>query len=119
LLKAGGRLLFTDPTVVTGPLTNAEIAVRSSAGFYLFVPRGYDEGIIAQCGLQVVACEDRTSNMAEIAERRRNARASRSAVLRRIESDAVYENQQAFLSVTAQLARDNRLSRFAYVAEKA
>lgn len=119
LLKAGGRLLFTDPTVVTGPLTNAEIAVRSSAGFYLFVPRGYDEGIIAQCSLQVVACEDRTSNMAEIAERRRNARASRSAVLRRIESDAVYENQQAFLSVTAQLARDNRLSRFAYVAEKA
>jgi SAM-dependent methyltransferase len=30
LLKAGGRLLFTDPIVVTGPLTNVEIAVRSS-----------------------------------------------------------------------------------------
>jgi hypothetical protein len=39
LLKPNGRLLFTDPTVVTGPLTNAEIAVRSSAGFYLFVPQ--------------------------------------------------------------------------------
>src|SRR5262249_23142181 len=54
LLKPGGRLLFTDPTVVTGPLTDAEIAVRSSSSFYLFVPRDYDERIIAQCGLQVV-----------------------------------------------------------------
>src|SRR5215831_4324747 len=65
LLKPGGRLLFTDPTVVTGPLTNAEVAVRSSSGFYLFVPLDYDERIIAQCDLQVVVCEDRTRNMAE------------------------------------------------------
>ena len=43
LLKPGGRLLFTDPITVTGALTNTEIAVRSSAGFYLFVPHGYDE----------------------------------------------------------------------------
>lgn len=119
LLKPGGRLLFTDPTVVTGPLTNAEVAVRSSSGFYLFVPCGYDERIIAECGLRVVACEDRTSNMAEIAGRRKNARESRSSALRRIEGDAGYENQQQFLSVAASLARDGRLSRFAYVAEKA
>jgi ubiquinone/menaquinone biosynthesis C-methylase UbiE len=38
LLKPHGRLLFTDPITVTGPLTNAEISTRSSAGFYLFVP---------------------------------------------------------------------------------
>ena len=119
LLKRGGRMLFTDPTVVTGPLTNAEIAVRSSSGFYLFVPCGYDERIIAQCGLRVVACEDRTSNMAEIAERRMNARESRSVGLRRIEGDAVYENQQAFLAVACQVAREGRLSRFVYLAEKA
>ena len=47
LLKMGGRLLFTDPITLTGPLTNAEMAVRSSAGFYLFVPCGYDERVIA------------------------------------------------------------------------
>src|SRR5436305_1473169 len=41
LLKPGGRLLFTDPITLTGPLTNAEVATRSSAGFYLFVPHGY------------------------------------------------------------------------------
>jgi 2-polyprenyl-3-methyl-5-hydroxy-6-metoxy-1,4-benzoquinol methylase len=50
LLKLGGRLLFTDPVTLTGPVTNAEFAVRSSAGFYLFVPHGYDESVIAECG---------------------------------------------------------------------
>jgi len=119
LLRPGGRLLFTDPTVVTGPLTNAEVAVRSSSGFYLFVPRDYDERMIAQCGLEVLVCEDRTRNMAEIADRRAKARESRSSALRRIESDAAYENQQNFLSVAAQLAREGRLSRYVYVAKKA
>jgi cyclopropane fatty-acyl-phospholipid synthase-like methyltransferase len=119
LLRGGGRLLFTNSAVVTGPLTNAEVAVRSSSGFLLFVPCGYDKRIIAECGLLLVACKDRTSNTAEVAERRKNARESRSAALRRIEGDLVYENQQAFLSLAAQVAREGRLSRFVYVAEKA
>jgi len=105
--------------VLTGPLSSAEVAVRSISGFLLFVPCGYDERIIAQCGLRVVGSEDRTPNMAEIAQRRKNARESRSAALRRIEGDAVYENQQAFLSLASQVAREGRLSRLVYVAEKA
>lgn len=32
VLKPGGRILFTDPMVVTGPLSNEEIAVRGSIG---------------------------------------------------------------------------------------
>jgi 2-polyprenyl-3-methyl-5-hydroxy-6-metoxy-1,4-benzoquinol methylase len=119
LLKPGGRLLFTDPIIVTGPLTNAEISVRSSTGFYLFVPPGYDETILAQCGLQLLVSENRTRNMAEIAERRRAARASRSSALREIESHQVFERQQEFLSIAARTASENCLSRFAYVAEKA
>ena len=119
LLKPGGRVLFTNPAVVTGPLTNAEIAVRSLSSFYLFVPSGYDERVITQCALRVLACEDQTSKMGEIAERRKHARESRSSALRRIEGDAACENQQKFLSVVANTAREARLSRFVYVAEKA
>src|SRR6202163_2601198 len=118
LLKVGGRLLFTDPITLTGPLTNAEIAVRSSAGVYLFVPRGYDECVIAQCGLQLVVCEDVTPNMAKVAEARRAARASKSAVLREIEGDQAYDGQQEFLAVAARVAREGRLSRFVYVSKK-
>jgi 2-polyprenyl-3-methyl-5-hydroxy-6-metoxy-1,4-benzoquinol methylase len=118
LLKPGGRLLFTDPITVTGPLTNDEIAVRSSIGFFLFVPREYDERIIAQCGLRLLVCEDVTANMAEIAGRRRAARAIREAALREIEGDQVYEGQQEFFAVASRIAREGRLSRFLYVAEK-
>jgi cyclopropane fatty-acyl-phospholipid synthase-like methyltransferase len=118
LLKPGGRLLFTDPTTVTGALTNAEIATRSSAGFYLFVPHGYDQRVIAQCGLQLLVCEDATANMAKVAEARRSARASRSAALREIEGDQAYDGQQEFLAVAARVAREGRLSRFVYVSQK-
>jgi cyclopropane fatty-acyl-phospholipid synthase-like methyltransferase len=117
-LKDGGRLLFTDPTTITGPLTNAEIAVRSSAGFYLFVPNGYDQRVIAECGLQLLECEDVTANMAKVAEARRTARASKSAVLREIEGEQAYDGQQEFLAVAARVAREGRLSRFVYVSKR-
>jgi SAM-dependent methyltransferase len=118
LLKPGGRLLFTDPVTVTGALTNGEIAVRSSAGFYLFVPHGYDERAIAQCGLRLLVCEDVTENMAKVAEARRAARAARSAALREIEGDQAYDGQQEFLAIAARVAREGRLCRFLYVSTK-
>jgi SAM-dependent methyltransferase len=73
VLKPGGRLLFTDPIIVTGALSNAEIAVRRSIGFFLFVPPGYDDQVLAKCDLRVVVKEDVTSNMAKVAERRRGS----------------------------------------------
>ena len=118
LLKPGGRLLFTDPITVTGPLTNAEITIRSSIGFFLFVPRGFDERVIEQAGLRMLVNEDVTRNMAEIAERRRTARAARAADLREIEGDQTYEGQQEFFVVASRIAREGRLSRFLFVAEK-
>jgi hypothetical protein len=104
---------------VTGPLTNTEIAVRSSAGFYQLVPHGYDERIVVQCGLKVFVSENVTGNMAEVAERRWAARASRSTALREIEGDQAYDTQQEFLASAALIAKEGRLSRFVYVFEKA
>jgi 2-polyprenyl-3-methyl-5-hydroxy-6-metoxy-1,4-benzoquinol methylase len=118
LLKPGGHLLFTNPTTVTGPVTNEEIAVRSSAGFFLFVPEDYDKGVIAQSGLRLLVCRDVTANMAAVAEKRRAARESRGTAVRQIEGDRAYEAQQNFLSMTSRLAGEGRLSRFAYLSEK-
>ena len=118
LLKPGGRLLFTNPTTVTGPLTNEEIAVRSSAGFMLFVPKDYDKEMIALSGLRLLECRDVTANVAEVAGRRRLAREKRSAAVRQVEGDRTYEAQQTFLAMTSRLAREGRLSRFVYVSEK-
>jgi SAM-dependent methyltransferase len=119
LLKPGGRLLFTDPLTVTGPLKNSEVAVRSLAGFYLFVPHGYDERLIAQSGLTLLMCEDVTGNMATIAEARHTAREVRRTALCEIEGDREFERQQEFLAIAARLARERRLSRFVYVCKKA
>jgi cyclopropane fatty-acyl-phospholipid synthase-like methyltransferase len=118
MLKPDGRLLFTDPITVTGPLTNAEIAIRSSAGFYLFVPHGHDERVIAQAGLHLLVCQDVTANMAKVAEARHTARASKSTALREIEGDEAYNGQQEYLAVAARVAREGRLSRFVYVSRK-
>jgi hypothetical protein len=103
---------------LTGPLTNAEVAIRSSAGVYLFVPHGYDECVIARCGLRLLVSEDVTANMAKVAEARLAARASKSAVLRDIEGGHAYDGQQEFLVVAARTAREGRLSRFVYVSER-
>ena len=118
LLKPGGRLLFTDPAVVTGPLTNAEIAVRSSIGFFLFVPADYDEHVVRGGGLRLLAREDVTANMATVAERRRAARAARRSILCEIEGEETYQAQQAFLATAARLAAERRLSRLLIVAER-
>ena len=118
VLRPGGRLVFTDPIVVTGALTHEEIAIRSSVGFFLFVPPGTDEQFIESAGLQLVSREDRTENMAEMAERWCTARAARAAALRRIEGPETFEGQQRFFEVAARLAAERRLSRFAFCAER-
>ena len=118
LLKPGGRLLFTDPVTVTGPLTNEELATRSSVGFLLFVPDGYDKEVIAQSGLRLLVSKNLTPNMAEVAEKRRAARERRCAAVRQVEGDRAFAAQQNLLAMVARLADEARLSRFVFVSEK-
>ena len=119
LLKPAGRLMFTDPIVVTGILTNEEIRIRSSIGLFLFAPPGEDERLLREAGLDLIRCDDATDNMASVAGRWRAARAERGDDLRRVEGDATFEGQQNFLEVTARLAAERRLSRLAFLAARA
>lgn len=118
VLKPGGRLLFTDPIVLTGPITNAEIAIRASIGLFVFVPMGLDEELLKQSGFEVEHVEDRTQNMAENATGWLEARSRRESDLRKIEGDEVFHGQQLFLETAALLAKERRLSRFAIVARR-
>lgn len=68
--------------------------------------------------MRLLVYEDVTENMTQMARRRHLARASREEALRKIEGNANYEQQQDFLEVAARIAREHRLSRFLYVAEK-
>jgi SAM-dependent methyltransferase len=118
VLCPNGRVVFTDPIVITGPLSSEEIAVRSSIGFFLFVPPGYNERALLDAGFQLAEKEDRTENMARIARKWREAREVRADELRRIEGDDTFEGQQHFFEVAARLAAERRLSRFAFCAER-
>ena len=55
VLKNGGRLLFTDAVVITGILTSEEIAIRSSLGFFLFVPKGENERLLKEAGFKEIS----------------------------------------------------------------
>jgi hypothetical protein len=111
-------MLFTDPITVTGPLGSDEIAIRASIAYFLFVPPGENERFLREAGMRVVAVEDATENMATVAGLWLAARAKRADALREIEGDETFEGQQRFLDVAARLARERRLSRFVYLAEK-
>ena len=118
LLEPGGRLLYADPIVVTGALTNEQIAIRSSIGFFLFVPDGENERCIREAGLELESREDATNSVATIAGRWRLARENQAAELREIEGDATFEGQQIFFEVAERLAREKRLSRLVFAARK-
>lgn len=118
LLKRGGRFLFTDPIVVTGPLTNDEIAKRSSIGFFLFVPQGANEKWIEDAGLRLIEKHDVTSAAATVAKRWHDARAKRQSNLESVEGKERFEGLQTFLDVVHRLYNEKRLSRFAYTGEK-
>jgi ubiquinone/menaquinone biosynthesis C-methylase UbiE len=118
LLKPSGRLLFTDSAVVTGPLTNGEIALRTYAWFCLLTTLAFNEDVLRQSGLRKLVIEDATQTMAETAHRRESARAAYESALRATEGDPAYEAQQNFLAIVGKLARERRLSRFVFAALK-
>ncbi len=111
-------MLFTDPIVITGPISNDEIATRSSIGFMLFVPPGENERLLQQARFFLVRREDVSENESVVSNRWHAARDRRRNDLMRIEGADRYEAFQKFFSVTHRLASQGRLSRFAYVAEK-
>ena len=118
VLMRGGRLLYTDPIVVSGWLSDEEMRIRSSIGFFLFFPLGLNERMLEDAGLELIAVEDRTENMASVASRWHAARKESAADLRRVEGDESFEGMQMFLEVATRLASEQRLSRHLFLAQK-
>jgi SAM-dependent methyltransferase len=118
VLKPGGRALFTDAMVLTGVVSHEELAIRSSIGFYLFLPPGENERLLEAAGFAVREVRDVTANAEEVARRWHDARERQRAVLVSREGDANFEGLQRFLMCVHTLSAERRLSRFAYLAQK-
>ncbi len=119
VLRPAGRMLFTDAMIVTGVLSNEEIATRSSIGNYFFLPLGENERLLGEAGFTLIEARDTTECAAEISKRWREARASRRNELVRFEGEGNFEGLQRFLRCVQKVSEERRLSRFLYVGQKA
>jgi hypothetical protein len=61
---------------------------------------------------------DLTPTFAQIAERHCAVRATHEQALRSLEAEEEFERQNRYRAMGAQLARERRLSHFAYLAHK-
>jgi SAM-dependent methyltransferase len=119
VLRPGGRALFTDPVVVTGPVTNDELALRSSIGLFLFVPPGVNERFIAQEGLELLRMDDVTDNAAKVSGRWHGARRAHMSDLVAIEGAERFDGLQRFFEAVHILTIQRRLSRIVYLTRRA
>ena len=118
VLRPGRRALFTDPVVITGPVTNDELALRSLVGLFLFVPPGINEQLIANAGFQLVQKEDVSDNAALVSGRWHDSRQRHKDALVQIEGEERFEGLQKFFAAVYKLTSERRLSRFVYLVEK-
>lgn len=118
VLRPGGRLLFTDPIVMTGQLTNEEIRARASIGFFVFTPVGCNERLLAGSGFVLRDMRDVTEAVASVSRRWRNAREELRVPLLMLETEEGFSGLQRFLDAVHTLASERRLSRFMYLADK-
>jgi SAM-dependent methyltransferase len=118
ILRPGGRVVFTDAVVLTGPVSREDLDIRASQGPFFVVPPGTNEEASAAAGLAMRSREDTTDAVTAIATGLLAARERRAGKLIESEGADWFAARQRFLEATGNLARKKRLSRFYYVAEK-
>jgi SAM-dependent methyltransferase len=116
-LSPGGRFLFTDAGVLTGAVSEQEIALRALHGHTQFVPPGSNERLLEQAGLCLLERADRSASLLAIATRRHDTRSAHRAQLELSEGSAGFDRQQRYLETVAALARRGALSRVMHLAE--
>ena len=118
VLRPSGRMLYTDPVVVTGLISKEEFATRSSTGDFAFGPPGVNERLIGDAGFELVRTEDVTENEVDVSRRWHDARQQQAAELIRLEGEETFAGLQTFLATVHRLTSERRMSRFVYVGRK-
>ncbi|HEY7641846.1 MAG TPA: class I SAM-dependent methyltransferase [Steroidobacteraceae bacterium] len=118
VLHPGRRAVFTDPVVITRPVTNDDLALRSSIGLFVFTPPGVNERFIEEAGFRLLRMEDVTANAALVAGCWQRSRHRHRRALLEIEGEERFEGLQRFFGAVHRLTTERRLSRFVYLVEK-
>jgi SAM-dependent methyltransferase len=117
VLVDGGRFLFTDAGVITGPVSDEEIRVRSSYGAAQFVPPGCNEQLLERAGFRLLEQADGTTGLLKNAAGRRAARLAHREELEKLEGNTAFETHQRYLDTVINLGERRAMSRTIYVAE--
>jgi SAM-dependent methyltransferase len=118
VLIPDGSAVFTDPVVITGPVTSDEIALRSSIGLFLFVPPNINESLINEAEFELLDKRDVSANAAGVSLRWFNSRKKHREQLLKIEGEERFEDLQKFFYSVHTLTAERRLSRIAYHVRK-
>jgi hypothetical protein len=118
VLRPNRSAIFTDPVVITGPVTNDELALHSSIGLFLFVLPGVNEQLIEVAGLRLLRQEDVTANAALVSGRWHESRQRHKDALVKIEGKERFAGLQQFFAAVHRLTSERRLSRSVYLVEK-
>ncbi len=119
VLHPGGRVLVTDPVVVTGLVSKDELATRSSTGHFEFCPPGVNEQLLKDAGFALEPTNDATEQEAAVSGRWHDGRARRAVELTQLEGAETFAGLQRFLSTVHRLCAEQRLSRHVYLGRKA
>jgi SAM-dependent methyltransferase len=117
ILAPGGTFLFTDAGVLTGAISDDEVASRCVNGHTQLVPPGFNERALDGAGLRLLETEDRTEGLLEAARGRLAARIAHRGELEQAEGLTGFERQQRYLETVIALADRRSVSRTMYLAE--
>jgi SAM-dependent methyltransferase len=116
-LVPGGRFLFTDAGVITGPVSDQEVLRRSIHGHTQFAAPGFNERLLDAVGFRLLETEDRTASVVKNAAGRLDARLAHRSELEELEGRSVFERRQLYLETVLDLFRRGAMSRVMYLVE--
>jgi SAM-dependent methyltransferase len=117
LLRPGGRFLFTDAGVVTGPVSSEEARRRSLYGLTQFVPPGWNEKLLESAGFRLIETEDRTGRVRDAASGRLAAMQAHREELEGVWAAEEFEKQRVYLETVIELSERGALSRVMYLSD--
>tara|TARA_Y100000588_G_scaffold295564_1_gene315876 strand:+ start:1726 stop:2559 length:834 start_codon:yes stop_codon:yes gene_type:complete len=118
VLKPGGRLLFTDACIVNGVLSDEDIRIRSHYGISHFVPEDFNESALASTGFTLQKKEQHSDGLIAICSGRWQTREKYKEELVDEFGEATFKHEQTYLKKLVELYSDNKLIRYAYLANK-
>lgn len=119
VLKPGAKLIYTDPCVISGILSDQELATRAAFGGYFFSPVGTQENLVKECGFKLIKSEDITKNNCEtVSKRWWEARKRNMIALHALESIDEFDCIHQYIEMCSQLYNSDegprKLSQYAF-----